>query len=300
MSTGSMSPGDRRILWTALAFISPWIVGFGVFTLYPVIASLYYSFCDYDVLSRPIWVGLLNYRDMGGDSVFWQSLGNTLVFSAISLPLGLCAALALALLLNQPVRGRGVFRAIYYLPSLVPAIASAVVWLWILNARSGLLNQALAWLGVSHPPQWLDDPHWTKPGLALMAVWGCGNTVVIFLAALQGVPRALLEAAMIDGASPWRRLWHVTLPAISPVIYFNLIIGVIGGLQTFVSAFVMLQNGGPDRSALFYAVYLYQNAFEFRQMGYACAMAWVLFLLTLALTWLASRSTRGFVHYQGE
>jgi multiple sugar transport system permease protein len=300
MSAGSMTAADRRRLWTGLAFISPWIVGFLVFTLYPVAASLYYSFCDYDVLSRPIWVGLLNYQDMGSDSVFWQSLGNTLVFSAISLPLGLCTALALALLLNQPVQGRGAFRAIYYLPSLVPAIASAVVWLWILNTKNGLLNQALMALGVAHPPQWLDDPHWTKPGLALMAIWGCGNTVVIFLAALQGVPRALLEAAMIDGASPWRRLWHVTLPAISPVIYFNLIIGVIGSLQTFVSAFVMLNNGGPDRSALFYAVYLYQNAFEFRQMGYACAMAWVLFLLTLALTWLASRSSRGFVHYAGE
>ena len=147
---------------------------------------------------------------------------------------------------------------------------------------------------------WLCNSRVLRGRLALMTIWGCGNTVVIFLAALQGVPRALHEAAMIDGASPMRRLWHVTLPAISPVIYFNLVIGVIGSLQTFVTAFVMLNNGGPDRSALFYAVYLYQNAFEFRQMGYACAMAWMLFLLTLALTWLASRSTRGFVHYQGD
>ena len=300
MTAGSLSPARRRTLWTALAFISPWIAGFCIFTVYPVVASLYYSFCDYDVLSRPIWVGLLNYREMGMDSVYWQSLGNTLVFSAISLPLGLSLALALALLLNQPVRGRGLFRAVFYLPSLVPAVASAAVWLWIFNARDGLLNQLLMAIGISHPPLWLDSPNWTKPALALVAVWGCGNTVVIFLAALQGVPRTLLEAAMIDGASVWRRLWHVTLPAISPVIYFNLIIGLIGGLQTFVSAFVMLTNGGPDRSALFYAVYLYQNAFEFREMGYACAMAWVLFLLTLALTWLASRATRGFVHYQGD
>src|ERR1700712_625750 len=170
MSIGKMNSSDRRVLWTGLAFISPWIVGFSVFTLYPVIASLYYSLCDYDVLSRPIWIGLLNYRDMAADNVFWQSLSNTLVFSAISLPLGLCASLALALLLNQPVRGRGFFRAIYYLPSLLPAIASAVVWLWILNARNGLLNQGLMSLGFSHPPQWLDDPHWTKPGLALMSV----------------------------------------------------------------------------------------------------------------------------------
>ena len=295
-----MSVGNNNRLWTGLGFISPWLFGFAVFTVYPVLASLYYSFCDYDVLSRPIWVGLLNYQDMASDQVYWKSLSNTLVFSAISLPLGLCFALALALLLNRPVGGRGFFRAVYYLPSLVPAVAAGAVWLWILNTRSGLINQALLSLGVDRPPQWLDDPSWTKPGLALVAIWGCGNTVVILLAALQGVPRTLLEAATIDGASAWRRLWHVVLPAISPVIYFNFIIGVIGALQTFATVFVMFTNGGPDRSVLFYAVYLYESAFESRQMGYACAMAWVLFLLTLLLTWLASRSTRGFVHYSGE
>jgi len=295
-----MLAGDSKRLWLGLAFISPWLVGFLVFTVYPVAASAYYSFCDYDVLSRPIWVGLLNYRDMATDSVYWQALGNTLVFAAISLPLGLCFALALALLLNRPVGGRGWFRAIYYLPSLVPAVAAGAVWLWILNTRDGLINQALLHLGLHHPPQWLDDPHWTKPGLALVAIWGCGNTVVILLAALQGVPRSQLEAATIDGASAWRRLWHVVLPAISPVIYFNFIVGVIGAMQTFATVFVMFTNGGPDRSAEFYAVYLYETAFESRQMGYASAMAWVLFLLTLALTWLASRSTRGFVHYSGD
>lgn len=292
-----MLAGEQKRLWTGLAFISPWLLGFAVFTLYPVIASLYYSFCDYDVLSRPILVGTLNYTDMVTDDLFWQSLRNTLTFSAISLPLGLSFALALALLLNRPAVGRAGFRAIYYLPSLVPAVASAAVWLWILNTRNGLLNQALMAIGIHHPPGWLDDPHWTKPGLALMAVWGCGNTVVIFLAALQGVPRALLEAATIDGASPWRRLWHVVIPAISPVIYFNFIMGVIGGLQTFATAFVMFTNGGPGRSAEFFAVYIYENAFDTRQMGYACAMGWVLFLLTLALTWIASRGSREFVHY---
>jgi len=295
-----MNAGERKRLWLGLGFISPWLIGFLVFTIYPVAASLYYSFCDYDVLSRPIWVGLLNYQDMVTDSVYWKSLGNTLVFSAISLPLGLCFALALALLLNRPAAGKGFFRAIYYLPSLVPAVAAGAVWLWMLNTRDGILNQGLRVLGIDHPPQWLDDPHWTKPGLALVAIWGCGNTVVILLAALQGVPRSLLEAATIDGASAWRRLWHVVIPAISPVIYFNFIVGVIGALQTFATAFVMFTNGGPDRSVEFYAVYLYESAFESRQMGYACAMAWVLFLLTLGLTWLASRSSRGFVHYGGE
>jgi multiple sugar transport system permease protein len=295
-----MTPGERRSAGRGLAFVSPWIIGLVAFTAYPVAASLYYSFCDYDVLSKPVWVGLLNYRDMVSDRVFWKSVSNTLVFNLMALPLGLGSALGLALLLNQPVRGRGVLRAVYYLPSLVPAVASAMIWLWILNGRLGLLNAALAVAGIHHPPQWLADPAWTKPSLALMSVWGCGNTVVIYLAALQGVPRSLLEAAMIDGASAWRRLVHVTLPAISPVIYFNLIIGIIGGLQVFVPAFVMWGGGGPDRSVSFYALYLYQNAFEFRQMGYACAMAWILCLLILALTWIASVCSRRLVHYQGD
>jgi multiple sugar transport system permease protein len=195
-----MLTGSSNRPWTGLAFISPWVIGFAVFTLYPIGASLYYSFCDYDVLARPVWIGALNYQDMVTDHVYWRSLSNTLVFAALSLPLGLSVALALALLLNRPVAGRGAFRAIFYLPSLLPVVASATVWLWILNGRHGLLNQALHWLGVANPPQWLTDPLWTKPALALMAVWGCGNTVLIFLAALQGVPRGLLEAAMIDGA----------------------------------------------------------------------------------------------------
>lgn len=295
-----MTAGERQRTALALAFVSPWILGMAVFTIYPVAASLYYSFCDYDVLSKPVWVGLLNYRDMATDRVFWTSVGNTLLFNLMALPLGLVSALALALLLNRPVRGRGVFRAIYYVPSLVPAVASAMIWLWILNARLGLLNTALGAIGIHHPPQWLADPAWTKPSLALMSIWGCGNAVVIYLAALQGVPRSLLEAAMIDGASAWDRLVHVTLPAISPVIYFNLIMGIIGGLQVFVSAFIMFGGEGPDRSVLFYAVYLYQNAFEYRQMGYACAMAWMLCLLILALTALASLSSRRLVYYQGD
>jgi multiple sugar transport system permease protein len=294
-----MTIGSRRTC-IGLAFVSPWLVGFAALTLYPVCASIYYSFCDYDVLSSPVWVGLLNYRDMVSDDVFWKSVWNTLIFNLIALPLGLLASLALALLLNQPVRMRGVFRAIYYLPSLVPAVAGAMVWLWILNGRLGILNQGLSAMGIANPPHWLSDPAWTKPSLALVSVWGCGNTVVIYLAALQGVPRSLLEAAMIDGASAWRRLVHVTLPAISPVIYFNLLIGIIGGLQVFTSAFVMMSTpGGPERSVLFYAIYIYQNAFEYRHMGYASAMAWILCLLILSLTWIASRLTRSLVFYQG-
>ena len=282
-------------------FISPWIVGFLGFTLYPVLASIFYSFCDYDVLTSPVWVGGLNYRDMFTDTIFWKSLYNTLFFAALALPLGLAASLTVAILLNQSVCGRSVFRAIYFLPSLVPLVAGAMIWLWILNGNYGLLNHGLKMIGISKPPQWLTDPNWTKPAIILMAVWGVGHSMVIYLAALQDVPRSLYESADLDGASWWAKLRHVTLPMISPVIYFNLIMGIIGSLQVFARPYVMLgRTGGPNRSALFYAVYLYQNAFEYRQMGYACAMAWVLFLMILFLTWVATRSTRRLIYYAGE
>jgi len=296
-----MTRGEKQNLRVGLMFISPWIVGFLGFTLYPVLASIFYSFCDYDVLTSPVWVGGLNYRDMFTDTIFWKSLYNTLFFAALALPLGLAASLTVAILLNQSVRGRSVFRAIYFLPSLVPLVAGAMIWLWILNGNYGLLNHGLKMIGISKPPQWLTDPNWTKPAIILMAVWGVGHSMVIYLAALQDVPRSLYESADLDGASWWAKLRHVTLPMISPVIYFNLIMGIIGSLQVFARPYVMLgRTGGPNRSALFYAVYLYQNAFEYRQMGYACAMAWVLFLMILFLTWVATRSTRRLIYYAGE
>lgn len=294
-----MTAGERKTLLTGLAFISPWILGFLIFTVYPVVASFVLAFCDYDVLSPPAFVGLANFQDMGNDVVFTKSLVNTFVFAAMALPLGLAMALALAMLLNQPVKGRSIFRAIFFLPSLVPFVASAMIWIWILNGQFGLLNQALEAIGISKPPQWLADPNWTKPSIVMMSLWGLGNTVVIFLASLQEVPRHLYEAAEIDGAGAWVKFRHITLPMISPVIYFNLMVGIIGALQIFGPAYVMFGNGGPDRSAMFYALYLFQNAFEYRQMGYACAMAWVLFVIILFLTWAAHRSTRNKVHYTG-
>ncbi|NLE40837.1 MAG: sugar ABC transporter permease [Lentisphaerae bacterium] len=293
-----MTRGERKTLWLGLAFISPWIVGVLVFALYPVVASIGYSFCDYDVLSKPVWVGAMNYRDMALDAVFWKSLRNTLFFAAWALPLGLVVSLFTAVLLNQPVRGRSLFRTIFFLPSLVPVVAGGMIWLWILNGRFGLLNAGLAAIGIEGP-QWLADENWTKPSIILMSLWGVGNTVVIYLAALQDVPRSLYESAELDGAGAWTKLRRITIPLISPVIYFNLIMGIIGSLQVFAQPFVML-GGGPNRSALFYAVYLYQNAFEYRQMGYACAMAWVLFILILILTWAATRTTRRHIYYAGE
>jgi multiple sugar transport system permease protein len=294
-----MTRGEKRNLWIGLAFISPWIVGFLMFTLYPVCASIYYSFCDYDVLSKPVWIGTVNYQDMVSDKAFWKSLYNTLYYAVFSLPLCLVVALLVAVLLNQSVKGRSAFRAIYFLPSLIPVVAASMVWLWILNGNFGVLNYLLHWFGIEGP-QWLTNEAWTKPSLVLMAVWGCGNTIVIYLAALQDVPRSLYESAEIDGANPWVKFHHITVPIISPVIYFNLIIGIIGSLQVFAQAYILLGGGGPNRSALLYTVYLYQNAFDYHQMGYACAMAWILFLTILFLTWVATRSTRRLIYYGGE
>jgi len=289
---------QKRSLAIGLAFISPWVLGFLVLTLYPAVMSLYYSFCDYDVLSRPVWIGAMNYRDLIGDDVFWKSLSNTLIFAAASLPLGLALSLGIAMLLNQPVKGRNAFRTLFFMPSMVPAIATGMIWLWLFNGKAGLINYGLSWLGIAGP-NWLSDEHWTKPALVLTTLWQVGGTVVIYLAALQDVPRHLYEAAMIDGASRLRQVWSVTIPMVSPVIYFNLVVGIIGALQVFAGPYVMLgPGGGPNRSALFYAVYLYQNAFNYNQMGYASAMAWVLFAIVLVLTALATVASRRFVHQE--
>lgn len=296
-------PARRRPLLTGLAFASPWLLGLSLFTLYPVAMSLAYSFCDYSILNSPVYLGLDNYRRLAADDLFWKSLRNTLWFAAFSVPLGTVVSLSLALLLHQDVRGRAVFRTLFYLPSIVPVIASSMLWLWIFNGQYGLLNYALtpvlALFG-AHPPVWLADPAWAKPALVLMSAWGTGNTMIIYLAGLQQVPRELHEAAAIDGAGPLRRFWHITLPQLSPVIYFNTIMGLIGALQVFTQAFVIsggTTDGNPDRSTLFYAVYLFDNAFYKLRMGYASAMAWILFVLIVLLTWLASRVAAKRVHY---
>ena len=294
-----MTRGDRRNIGLGLLFICPWIVGFLVFTLYPVLASVYFSFCDYDVLSAPVWTGALNYRDMFTDSVFWKALGNTLYFTAFSLPLGLTLAFLLAVLLNNQVRLRPLFRTCFFLPSLVPVVAVSMLWLWIFNGTFGLLNYALSLLGI-HGPNWLSDQQWTKPALIMTTLWGVGGSMVIYLAALQDVPRDLYDSADIDGANAWHRLVHITFPLVSPVIYFNLVMGIIGSLQVFAGPYIMFNGSGPNRSAMFYATYIYENAFSYNQMGYACAMAWVLFLIILGLTWVATRATRKHIYYGGE
>lgn len=291
---------ERQNLLKGLAFLSPWLIGFTAFTLLPIGLSLYYSFCDYSLLQRPVLRGWENYRDLAGDPVFRQSMKVTGLFALMALPLGLILSLALALLLNAKVRGQAIYRTIIYLPSLVPAVASAMVWLWLLNPKLGLINLGLRKIGISNPPGWLADPSWSMPALVLMSLWSVGNTVIIYLAGLQDVPRELYEAAELDGAGAAGKIRHVTLPSISPVIFFNLIIAIIGTLQQFTLPYIMTPNGQPGRATYFFTMYLYDNAFGYLKMGLASAMAWILLLLILALTGLAFWSSKRWVHYQGK
>lgn len=286
-----------------LAFISPWAIGFCIFTAVPVGLSLYFSFCDFSQTSQrrpPQYIGLANYREMVGDKILWQTVRNTAYFAILSLPLGLVAALAVAMLLNAKIRGLSFYRTIIFLPSLVPAVAAAMLWLWLFNSKLGLINLVLRGVGWSSPPGWLTDPNWTMPALVLMSLWGIGNTVIIYLAGLQDVPRELYEAADIDGATSVRKMWHVTLPTISPVIFFNLIMGIIGTLQAFTQAKLVMGGAGPARSTYLYAIYLYDSAFTNMRMGYASAMAWVLLIAILLLTALATWSSKKWVHYGGK
>ncbi|HEY3283283.1 MAG TPA: sugar ABC transporter permease [Armatimonadota bacterium] len=281
---------------SGLLFVSPWLIGLGTFLLYPIVASFYYSLCDYSVLERPVFIGLANYQQLMQDEVFWKALGNTLYYAGFSLPLGLILALSLAVLLNTGVKGMPIYRTIFFVPSMVPTVALAILWLWIFNGQYGVLNFFLAFFGVKGPG-WLSDPAWSKPALVLLAMWGVGNAVVIYLAGLQDVPVHLYEAADLDGASAWQKVRHVTLPMVSPVIQFNLIMGVIGTFQIFAVPYVMAPGGQPARSAYMYSVYLYDNAFQYLKMGYASAMAWMLFVMVLILTVLAFKVSSRHVHY---
>ena len=289
---------ERRHLRNGLLFCLPWLIGFSVFMLYPLGASAYYSLCDYSVLLDPIFVGGDNYRELAGDDVFWRSLWNTAYYAGFSVALGLVVSLTLALLLNARVRGIAWYRTLLYLPTLMPLVAASVLWRWMYNGESGILNSLLSVVGVDGP-NWLADPAWAKFAMVLMSVWGVGNAMVIYLAGLQDVPVEVQEAGVIDGANWFQRLWHITIPMISPVIYFNVIMGIIGSLQVFTRAFIMTDaTGAPERATLFYVLRLYNVAFSDLRMGYACAMAWVLFVIILVLTLVLTRMSRRWVHYE--
>lgn len=288
----------RREAVNGWLFASPWVIGFCVFLLYPLGASIYFSLCDYSVLRPPIFVGLDNYRNLFADALFWTALKNTAIYAVISFPATVVVSLALALLLNTKVKGMAFYRTIFFIPSLVPVVSSAVLWMWLFNNEYGLINQLLGAVGIEGP-NWMASTFWSKPALVVMAVWGVGNAVVIYLAGLQDVPVQLYEAADIDGAKPWRKTWNITLPMLSPVILFNGIMGIIGTLQVFVQPYIMFPDGAPARSTYMYTMYLYDNAFRFHKMGYASAMGWILFVIIFGLTMLALRSTDKRIHYGG-
>ncbi len=296
----------RRQFLTGILFISLWIIGFFAFTLYPMIASLYYSFTEYHLKRPPEWIGLSNYVNLFQDPLFWKSLYNTTYMVVIGVPLSLLVSFICALLLNIKVRGQSIYRVIYFLPSIVPTVASTLLWLWILNPNSGLLNTLLSYIGI-RGPNWTRDPTWAKPALIILGLWGVGNTIVIYLSGLQDVPVTLIEAAELDGANWWQRLWAVTIPLVSPITLFNLIIGVIAMFQYFAQAYVLSAGvspvgsglGAPLNSTLFYSVYLYQQGFVYLKMGYASAQAWVLFIIIMICTVLLLRSSEHWTYYEG-
>ncbi len=278
-------------------FISPWIIGFILFGAGPIIASAVLSFMNWSLLSSPTWAGLGNYRKLFSDSLFLVTIKNTFVYAIGSVTLGIIAGFLLALLLNQKVWGMAVFRTIFYLPSVVAGIATALLWVNIFHPDFGLINYTLGQFGIQGP-KWLQSPDWAMPALIAMSVWGAGGGMVIYLAGLQSIPEQLYEAAGLDGAGPLRKFWHITVPMMSPVIFFNMIVGVISSLQAFVLILVMT-NGGPANATLVYGLYLYRTAFQFFEMGYASAMAWVLFIVIMLITAIQFRLASRWVYYEG-
>jgi multiple sugar transport system permease protein len=304
---GRWTSGEKKLIPWVLLFLSPWIIGLIVFTLIPMVWSLWLSFTNYDPLSdKGDFIGLANYQAMLNDSRVFLSLGNTIYFTALFVPISTVLGLLLGIILNKAGgRMAGFFRTAFYLPNLTPAVAVGTLFLLILNGRSGLLNQALGVIGINGP-SWLNDPGWVKNGLVIMMLWSIGGTVIIYFAALRNVPEPLYEAARIDGAGPWKQFVNITVPMISGAIFFTVVINTIASLQLFSEIYTMFygqqqgQSAGTERAALFYVIYLFRNAFEFFKMGYASALAWILFIVILAITLIQVRISQRYVYYEGE
>ena len=281
---------------TGYIFISPFILGFLLWFLAPALTAIWLIFTDWNLITSPQYVGLKNIQRLFSDELLLQSLKVTTIYTLVSVPLSLVLSLALALLLNSQIRGISIFRTVYYLPSIMPAVANAVLWAWILNTEFGLLNVLIRAVGLPKI-RWLQEPEWALPALILISLWGLGGSMIIYLAGLQGIPQVFYEAAEIDGAGYWAKLRHVTIPLLSPVIFFNLIIGIIGSFQVFTAAF-LITDGGPQNATLFFVLYQYRTAFEFLDMGYAAALSWLLFLIILILTLFIFKSIGSTIHYE--
>lgn len=290
-----LTMAQRRNI-TGWLFVSPFVLGFLLWFIIPALTAVYLVFHRWNMIAEPRFVGLENIQRLLNDQLLWQSLKVTTLFTLASVPLGLALSFFLALLINTKVRGIAIFRTIYYLPSIVPAVANAVLWAWMFNTEFGLLNIILRGVGLTRI-RWLQDPAWALPALVLMSLWGVGSAMIIFLAGLQGIPDTFYEAAEIDGAGRWSKLRHVTLPLMSPIIFFNLVIGIIGSFQVFTAGF-LITDGGPQNSTLFLVLYIYRNAFEYLDMGYAATLSWLLFFIIMALTLVVFKYYGSRVYYE--
>jgi len=293
-----MTRRERREAIEGYIAILPWIIGFIVFMAGPILASFLVSFCDWSILKPARWIGTQNYGTLVSDPLFWQSLKVTFIYAIVSVPLGLGTALAVALLLNQKVKGLAGFRTIFYLPSVMPLVAVSLVWMWIYNPKFGILNFFLGKLGISGP-EWLQSTTWVLPALIIMSLWGIGGGMLIFLAGLKNIPFELYEAAIVDGANSWQKFRSITLPMLSPTIFFLLVMGTIGSFQVFTQAFVMTE-GGPLNASLFYVLYLYMQGFRWFHMGYASSLSWILTLIILLCTLIIFKSSAAWVYYEAE
>jgi multiple sugar transport system permease protein len=295
--TRKINPETRKVL-KGLAFISPWMIGFLAFTLYPLLASLYYSFTDFSLFGSPKWIWLSNYIKLFSDPKFFKSMGNTLMFSVVVVPASIFLAMGLAILLNNGLRGNSIYRTVIFMPSIVPAVASAVVWMWILNPQWGLLNGALRLVGIQGPP-WLSSADWAKPSLLLITLWMIGSDMILYLAGLQEIPMDYYEAASLDGAGSWHKVLYITVPLLTPIMFFHLINAFIWSFNYFSIPYIVSNQGSgqPADSLLFYSLYLYQNGFRYLKMGYASAMAWLLFMLVMACTIIILKTSNRWVNY---
>ncbi len=293
------SPGGRR-LRLGLLFVSPWIIGYCAFYLYPFLATIYYSFTSFTGIGNPAFTGLSNYNGLLHDALFRTAVFNTFYYTVIEVPFSTVVALGLALLLNLNVRGQAIYRTLFYIPSIVPVVASSLIFVWIFQPSFGIVNDLLSDVHVNGPA-WFFSITWSKPTFILLGLWGLGQPMVIYLAALQGVPKDLYEVADLEGAGPWQRLWHVTIPQISPVILFNVILSLVVSIQYFTQAQVIESPpGSPGNSTMFYISYYYQQAFQFLHLGYASAMAFLLFVGVLIVTVVLLRTSSRWVYYESD
>jgi multiple sugar transport system permease protein len=299
LKKNKMTATRQEAIW-GYVFLSPWIMGMILFVAGPIIASLILAFCDWDLIQAPKFVGVDNFAQMFTDARFLTSLYNTFYYTLIAVPLGIIGSIMVALLMNQKWKTVRLLRTIYYLPSVTAGVASSIIWMWLLNPDFGLVNYGLNVLGIKGP-LWMADSAWSKPALIIMSLWGVGGNMIIYLAGLQGIPRQLYEAAEIDGAGMWAKFRYVTMPMLTPVIFFNLIMSIVWSFQVFTQVYVMTGGqGGPADSTLVLVLYIYQQAFKFHHMGYASALAWVLFIIIMLFTLAQFKIAGGWVHYEGE